>query len=580
MPSGKREAKVATLPLVGDPTQRNFNAAASLTSGLDQRFRGCQFVVVPDPQKQTKNVYVEKRPGIESAGTIVPSRTGHAISDNFALGPSAADYFCCAIGTGTPSTDSVFQVRSSGSQGSMGALTASTIVNRMSIGWFSNIPTILMTASTTPSIGQSDRSGWFSVASTGMLIGTFTADTVSGNPDLTNVSSTSFLFIGQELSGTGITAGTRIQSISGTTVTMTANATANGSGVTVTRTGIAKIISTNFPTGQGGPVGKMEELNGRAFALMESSGAVYNSGLNEPWTWPASAFLAPRRYKGYGVTLQKYKTFLLVFTSSGVSFFYDNGNPSGSVLNEQQELAFPYGVNSGYPIEVDYQLPVSSVGDYVFWTTPDFNIGVWTLAGYEPKKISGVIEDRILAGSSTSSFARIQAYQQNGQTYLFCYNGTNQLLYHVESGMWSDPVFSLVPYIGNAPCTVGTVISGGTEGKFYRFSDQTPVYTDDGSAFTMTIQTDTWDGGTQDWKQIERIELIGDTQSSGTTTLQISGDDYANFTTIGSFDMTQPRKELFSGGWYQGSVAFKLTNSANTPFRAQALRITYKTGLA
>ncbi len=63
----------------------------------------------------------------------------------------------------------------------------------------------------------------------------FTAITTSGSPTLTSVSSLTGLAIGQVLTGAGIPANTAISAISGTTITMSANATATVStAVTIT----------------------------------------------------------------------------------------------------------------------------------------------------------------------------------------------------------------------------------------------------------------------------------------------------------------------------------------------------------
>lgn len=76
---------------------------------------------------------------------------------------------------------------------------------------------------------------------------TFTATTVNGSPVLTNlgsVSPESGPFIGASISGTGIPGSTTISGItyspSGViqSITMSANATANGTGITVTATGV------------------------------------------------------------------------------------------------------------------------------------------------------------------------------------------------------------------------------------------------------------------------------------------------------------------------------------------------------
>lgn len=65
---------------------------------------------------------------------------------------------------------------------------------------------------------------------------TFTADTSSGTNTLLNVSSTNNIAVGKLIQGTGIPVSTYIAGISGTTITMTNNASASNVGVTVTAT--------------------------------------------------------------------------------------------------------------------------------------------------------------------------------------------------------------------------------------------------------------------------------------------------------------------------------------------------------
>lgn len=75
----------------------------------------------------------------------------------------------------------------------------------------------------------------------------FTANTTTGSTVLTNVSSNKFLVRGQALSGTGVATGAYIADISGTTVTMSAAATANGSGISITASNYA--TTGNITTG-------------------------------------------------------------------------------------------------------------------------------------------------------------------------------------------------------------------------------------------------------------------------------------------------------------------------------------------
>jgi hypothetical protein len=77
---------------------------------------------------------------------------------------------------------------------------------------------------------------------------TFTADLVSGSAVVTNMSDQIEVTLGDEISGTGIPTGTRVLSIdSATQITMSANATATNTTVTVTHWGAfvtGKLVDT------------------------------------------------------------------------------------------------------------------------------------------------------------------------------------------------------------------------------------------------------------------------------------------------------------------------------------------------
>ncbi len=63
---------------------------------------------------------------------------------------------------------------------------------------------------------------------------TFTATTTNGSRTLTAISSATGLVVGQVVTGAGIQAGTTITGITGSTITLSRPATANGGGVTIT----------------------------------------------------------------------------------------------------------------------------------------------------------------------------------------------------------------------------------------------------------------------------------------------------------------------------------------------------------
>ena len=75
--------------------------------------------------------------------------------------------------------------------------------------------------------------------------------------------------------------------------------------------------------------------------------------------------------------------------------------------------------------------------------------------------------------------------------------------------------------------------------------------------------------------KINSVELIGDTQASGTTVFKTSGDDYATLITREPFNMAEPNKVSRRCGYYRNHVIFVLEHSANTAFRAQALKVNW-----
>lgn len=62
-----------------------------------------------------------------------------------------------------------------------------------------------------------------------------TGTTTSGSPTVSSVASTNGIFVGAPISGTGIPAGATVASfVANTSITLSANATASGTGVAVT----------------------------------------------------------------------------------------------------------------------------------------------------------------------------------------------------------------------------------------------------------------------------------------------------------------------------------------------------------
>ncbi len=400
---------------------------------------------------------------------------------------------------------------------------------------------------------------------------TFTGTTTNGSAVVTSVSSTAGLYIGQALSGTGIASTARILTIdSSSQITMTVNATASGS-VTITRTHMAKIIDTDFPSTS---TGAFVELDGFIF-IGTSTGRIYNSDLNSITSWSSTGWTSVNMQADGSVALSKFKNQVVAFGRNHIEFFYNAGNPSGSPLGRTEQAMISVGSYS-----TDNIVPFRDRIFFIGQDTGYENAGIWMLEGFQSKRLSSIPLTRMLSQNVSGLNAAtitLSAFEHQGKQFVYFGMGDSthlvaDYLYCLESQEWVEAGY---PFLMKFSEGLNGVALNSTSGIIYSADPLTPVYQDVGSAsYTATIQTSLLDLDTDKRKFFNVIRLIGDVQASGTASIQWSDDDYANFNTARTVDMTRMDKSLHGCGSARRR-SFKITHSANTPFRAEALEIDY-----
>jgi len=545
--------------LVTVPNQRAFGSQVNVAK--DGLLSNAFIQIVQNDLVQEGRAYVEKRGGLITIGSALDAgESGVAVSDDgrvtaFKVGESRIYWDATLVGD----------------LGSLGG-TAKTITRCRLSGedhWM---------------IVTSLGSGWY--LAFGALSGgaTFTADTANGNASLTNVSSLAGLYVGQRVSGTGIVSGSRIASITApSTILLDTPANATGTGITITRERISKILDSDFPSDA---TGQFVELNGRVFVLTRA-GRIYQSAINDPQSWGASEFITANQSPDFGVSLFRLKNQIGAVMSNSTQWFYDAGNPSGSVLSRTEQAFSSIGgfyVNSG--VTGDDVKTVASTKDMVVYQaggTGSEN-GIYMISGgFEPQKISTPSVDKLISDDP----AFISMFSASGGTYVVVSSSVSDFnyVYHVESKVWMTATFpfgtQFSSYISNAAGTslghsgIVAVCRDDTSGR--RFSIESG-YQDNGVAFSLSIRTQRLDLSNGLISTVEYYELDSDVQSSGTATLEVSDDDFQTWTTLGTFDMTKKAPRIYRGGAYRGGRAHRITHSANTPFRASKLRLKFKVG--
>jgi len=329
-------------------------------------------------------------------------------------------------------------------------------------------------------------------------------------------------------------------------------------------------------------VGNMVHMDGYAF-VMDKNGRIYNSDLNTLTTWASTSFLESQVYPDNGVGLARIKDLVIAISSSSIEFFRNSGNATGSVLTRIASAAKRVGGRPEYIFNLDTYETIRVVNDDVYFigTSPDSSAtGVFRIRGGDVTRISNQMIDNAITFPYFWGFAGvIQMYQMNHLilTTSAIVAAEESYCYCIETGNWW--IFK-ADYASQRPISCA---SGGTFSSSYlNFTSilmggsASASFSDNGSTYTMTVQTETMDFGTDDLKEFRSLRLIADTQTvPGNLTVSFSNDDFVSFSTPKNINMTLQQKKLEAGLGWGRQRAFKLEETVNRPCRIKFMDVTW-----
>ena len=560
-----QQEDVWRIPLVGGYNSRTMDSGASTytyssTTTKDQRFVNAIPTKVSTAATGATSYYVAKRPGWALHSTPSAGNKGKAIT----YWPDLT-FIISAFGD----TNSTIYANTS----SLGAITGEA--RSMDYARLGDTSYIL--------IRSSDSTGWMITTPFSAPATTFTADTTNTSPILTNVSSTVARYPGQAISGTGIPAGTRILSIdSATQITMSANATATNSTVTITHEILQKIIDTDFPgNASRSLVGNFVILDDYAF-IQDNTGRIYNSDNGNFLSWTALNYIVTTSYPDLGRGLIKYKNTIMALGSTSVEFFRNVGNELGSPLERVEQYQIKLGCTGSRAY--------TAAGDTVAWlaNTTDGGLSVYVLDGFQPKKVStAAIEQQLQLSIATvvanGESCYMNGFKFNGQTFVSVTVSNNTFVYCLETDLWHEMGGATVFWhniTGTATTTrnIYAISATDTGGKILKIDPSSLVYQDDSVSYNMIVQTSKVDGNNSMRKWLPQLRLIGD-QAASTNNVSVSwsDDDYQNFSTARTIDMANADPNLKACGSFKRR-AFKITHAGNAACRLEALELYIKQG--
>jgi len=297
---------------------------------------------------------------------------------------------------------------------------------------------------------------------------------------------------------------------SGGTKGMTYYASTTGSGWT-------EITDVDMP-GQDGNIAVrgVVALDGYLF-LLNSTGQIHNSDLDDCTSWSALSFLTAERVPDAGVYLGKHKDHVVYFGSASIEFFYNSGSSSGSPLARRQDLYYNVGCIMPNSIvemgDIIYFIGYDQTGDNSFYKLENFQL----------TKVASPHFQYIcsLLGSKTSALGRtpISKYPitminvpGSGLTYVASFYIGNVLgtyACHIETGIVSKW------YVGSEPTYDGHITSTTWAGNYLPLSGSTlaNVY-DDNNGSENVVQFTNGDMATLPKPGVGSLNDIGLTAPS------------------------------------------------------------------
>jgi hypothetical protein len=329
---------------------------------------------------------------------------------------------------------------------------------------------------------------------------------------------------------------------------------------------------SDFPTNA---VGAPAHMDGYVFN-MTRDGRIYNSDLNSVSAYSANSYITANDYPDKGVSVARMGNYILGFGETSIEFFINAGNATGSPLKRVNTLRIGAVRRFGLPT-------VTPAFGNIYWvgSSPELAAtGIYRFKGMEPDKISNPAIDKLISDGEVIGI--VGAMMLHGMRHIALSGsaGDRMWCYCIDTGFWwslktaGSGITACCPYgIGITTPNAQTIFTGNASELYGRFG--TDIHQDNGSAFTMTVQTENMDCGTDRMKFWDRIRISYDRQSAASNLgISWSDDDHANYSTALNIDTSTEQSWLTALGASRRR-SWKFTHSANTACRIHAVEVDY-----
>jgi len=416
---------------------------------------------------------------------------------------------------------------------------------------------------------KNDNHGYVYVLASGTIIdllGTITTQsgsTINGSPVVTLSAPNPAIQYGQVVSGTGIPAGTFVLTIFGTALTLSQNATVNGS-TTLT-------FTTSYPSAT---VSGAVFVDGY-YVVGTPQGLLYNSNVEDPTTWQAINYIGVVSAADPLLAIGRTANYIVTFGTYHMEFFYDAGTSPGSPLLPYQNSVIQFGIASEFSlVQMDNTLIWMS-------TARQKGYQVMALSGQTSQVISNQYIERIINGCDPTQAYAFSLKTSGHSLYILTLRDLGYTLVYdfAQNGWtyWSSVENNQETYFkGQYYAKYGTLdlLQHDSNGNIYSFDDNT--YQDYGNPINVFARTPLVDGGNNLRKFWKSVQIVGDKVDSYAL-LRYTSDDYQTYSAWQNVNLNTSKSQVHRLG--QGRRrAFDILHSDNVPLRLEYLEVDVDSG--
>lgn len=323
---------------------------------------------------------------------------------------------------------------------------------------------------------------------------------------------------------------------------------------------ITKVTDSNYPAIT---VAGIVYLDG-TYYVMDNTGTVYGSALQDSTTWPALNFISADATLGLGAGITRHLNYIVAFYTHGTQFYYDAGLTPGLPLLSVGNAAWTTGCGAGGSIR--------EASDITFFLSKTRQYGrtISKFEGLSLSKISTPFIERILNRSTLIGLTSFNIKTAGHTFYGFTLPDQNvTLVYDVVFDDWH--VWTSVVNGVEQEFTGVNYLGSGTQDLFQDTSTGNvmamlpTVYTDATGVIGVFIRTPNYTWGTEKRKRYAALFLAADTIDS-TANVRYTDDDYQTFSVYRPIGLNGPRKMLQRCGMSR-MRAWDIAHTGNTPFR-------------